>query len=173
MTIDKATLKDLPTILSLFDAAQAWLVGKGLAEQWGTEPFSETQVERFTEWLERDVLYVLRDKVFIVGTLVINSEPPDYARSACEKYPRQALYLEAFAVHPNFRGRHFGRQLLEFAKSEARRRGVDWLRLDCWSGNEALKRYYVDAGYSRFAHCELGTWRGALFEKHIGSKALI
>lgn len=52
-----------------------------------------------------------------------------------------SLYtIEAFAFHPSFRGQYLGRRLLEFVEDEAREQNINWLRLDCWSGNEALLR---------------------------------
>lgn len=169
VSTEQAHPEDLTDILKLFDQVQAWLIASGLAGQWGTEPFSESELqrERFSGWLEHGLLYALCNQDRVVGSLVINPEIPSYAKQACEQHPKQALYLEAFAVHPNLRGKGLGGRLLEFAEREAERQNIGWLRLDCWADNNRLKRYYLERGYREFAQCELGTWRGAVFEKRI------
>ena len=75
------------------------------------------------------------------------------------------FYLEAFATHPIYRGKSLGKLLLSFVEDKARAQNIDWLRLDCWSGNPRLRSYYLKQGYTEFGQCQLGSWQGILFEK--------
>jgi GNAT superfamily N-acetyltransferase len=45
-------------------------------------------------------------------------------------------------------GRGLGKALLDFARSQAERRGCNWLRLDCVGDNEGLKIYYKYEGFT-------------------------
>jgi ribosomal protein S18 acetylase RimI-like enzyme len=166
--VEMANLADLEEVLRLFDAVQAWLVARGLREQWGDAPFSagEAQRERFAAWLVAGSFFVVRRQRRIVGTLVLGAMPPDYAHDALAGRVRGG-YLEALAVHRDHAGRGVGTSLLRWAEEEARERGLGHLRLDCWAENQVLRAYYRRAGFAEIADLTLGSWRGTLFEKPI------
>jgi len=169
--VEKAGLADLDEVLKLFDAAQRWLVERGLKDQWGDVPFSNSpaQRERFAAWLRAGDLWVMRWDRRIVGTLVFSSSPPDYARAACAD--REAGgYLEAFAVHRDHAGEGVGAALLTWAEQEAVSRKLTTLHLDCWAENGALRRYYRRAGFREVGTLTLGAWRGSLLEKTLRSR---
>ena len=164
--VQQAQLNDLEEMLGLFDSVQIWLLARGLKEQWGSAPFSasEVQRQRFAAWLSAGHLFVVRGKGQIIGTLVFSPEPPDYARNACAgRIP--GGYLEAFAVHRDYAGQGVGCALLAWAEQEAVTRGLDVLRLDCWAENDALRAYYRRAGFSETALLTLGAWRGVMFRR--------
>ena len=93
------------------------MVNRGLKEQWGDAPFSdsETQRERFAAWLDAGDFGVMRLERKIIGTLQFSAEPPEYARAACAE--REAGgYLEAFAVHRDYAGQGVGSELLRWVE---------------------------------------------------------
>lgn len=164
--MEKATLADLEEVLRLFDAVQAWLVKKGLREQWGDTPFSESEAQRkrFAAWLRAGDLFVLRHGGKLIGTLVFSPSPPEYARDACAGRGTGG-YLEAFAVCRDYGGQDVGAALLSWAEGEAKRKGLGYLRLDCWTENRTLRGYYRRAGFREVGTLTLGAWRGTLLEK--------
>lgn len=167
MIIRNAKQADLDSILHLFDDVQIWLVQAGYEGQWGAEPFStnELQAQRFLDWIDNDIFYLLVDNSVIVGTLVINPEVPDYASKLCQNTSKQMFYLEAFATHPSIRRTASGKQLLDFAESEAQKSQIECLRLDCWAGNQKLRQYYINKGYQELTQFKVNSWDGVLFEK--------
>lgn len=173
MNIIPAQSTDLQEILALFDAAQAWLVARGITGQWGTTPFSERPdaVARFEDWLEQGNLYIIQQGDDLAGALALTAGYPAYVHEVTKQHPRKALYVEALARHPNFRkkiqDKSCGSRLLNFAYSKAQEQGIGWLRLDCWAGTEDLQRYYSSQGYSFVANFMVGEWRGALLEKEV------
>jgi GNAT superfamily N-acetyltransferase len=64
-----------------------------------------------------------------------------------EAAPGEALYLHSLAVCRSAAGSGLALQMLDWARARARERGCSELRLDCWAGNERLKRYYLEAGF--------------------------
>jgi ribosomal protein S18 acetylase RimI-like enzyme len=68
------------------------------------------------------------------------------AESMLQKPGRDQLYLGHLAVAPAWRGRGIGRQLLDFAHTQARTRGLAQILLDVAEGNPA-RRLYERAGY--------------------------
>jgi GNAT superfamily N-acetyltransferase len=166
---EPATEQDLPQILALFDAAMCWLVVQGLSDQWGTTPFSQqpAEVEHFAAWIRQGSLFVARHNEVILGTIVIVSAPPSYSAREWNQTPRAALYLKAFATDRRYAGQGVGRVLLDWVEQQARNQGIDWLRLDCWAGNESLRRYYRGQGFEERGEFGQGEWRGMLFEKQL------
>lgn len=67
------------------------------------------------------------------------------------KLPSQTLYLQyvyAVATHPNWQGRGFSTKLLQHARQEATKAGVDYLCLT--PASESLFGYYAKRGYQPF-----------------------
>jgi GNAT superfamily N-acetyltransferase len=55
--------------------------------------------------------------------------------------------LSRLAVSRSVAGQGVAMRLLDWAVDYARSRGKRELRLDCWAGNERLKRFYTDSGF--------------------------
>ncbi|HEY0737811.1 MAG TPA: GNAT family N-acetyltransferase [Herpetosiphonaceae bacterium] len=167
--IEPATEQDLPQILALFDAAVRWLVEQGLSDQWGTRPFSQqpAEIEDFTAWIRQGSFFVARQHAAILGTIVIVAAPPAYSAQEWNQTPRTALYLKAFTTDRRYAGQDLGRLMLDWVERLARSQGIEWLRLDCWAGNTALRRYYRRQGFEERGEFGLGAWRGMLFEKQL------
>jgi protein-tyrosine phosphatase len=85
--------------------------------------------------------------------------------------PVKALYLHSLAVIRPSAAQGVAGQLLSSALEIATNAGVDELRLDCWAGNERLKRYYVGAGFDPRGEIEVddagSRYRVALFAKSV------
>ncbi|MFZ0246963.1 MAG: GNAT family N-acetyltransferase [Candidatus Binatus sp.] len=65
----------------------------------------------------------------------------------------EAVYIHRIAVRREARG--LGVELLRFAERATAAAGRKLLRLDCFSGNNALCSYYERAGFVRVADIEL------------------
>ena len=57
------------------------------------------------------------------------------------------MYLAGMVVAPSARGRGVGGFIIEWCLFEARRRGCQWVRLDCHAGNPWLCAYYEAQGF--------------------------
>jgi len=57
------------------------------------------------------------------------------------------LYLIDMAVAPRWQGRGFGRRLLEAAKTTARARGADAIRLDAYDSAAGAGSFYAGSGF--------------------------
>lgn len=140
--------EDAAAVLRLFDEAIAWFVETGNTGQWGTEPAS-TQ-ERWTSRVERwcssaDTWLVEHPEIGVCGALVLG-DAVDYVPQATEP----ELYVQLLIGSRDPRARGTGRRLLAFAEEQARLRGVDVLRLDCYAGGGGdLIAFYEAAGFER------------------------
>lgn len=160
---------DLDAVLALLDAAVAWLVARGQPEQWGTEPWSSRPpaVERMQEMIAEGDLWVAvandPDET-VVGALIVNESPMPYIDPADER----ELYVRLLVSDPAHRGANIGGSLLDRAKSIARERGIDLLRVDCFAGaNGSLVRYYESQGFRPSAPFEVKGWPGMLLAQRV------
>jgi len=57
-------------------------------------------------------------------------------------------HITTIAVHPNWRGRKYGEQLLIFLLREAIARGASWITLEVRESNEVAQRLYRKYGFT-------------------------
>ncbi len=65
-------------------------------------------------------------------------------------FTRSALYVHHVAVVPGEQRRGAGRALMTAVDDEARRRGLDEVRLDYWSFNSRARRFFGSLGFQPF-----------------------
>lgn len=56
-------------------------------------------------------------------------------------------FVTKLTVARTHAGQNLGGRLLDWAGARAYRNGAEWLRLDAWTTNEALQRYYLRQGF--------------------------
>jgi GNAT superfamily N-acetyltransferase len=148
MKIRAGNVADLDTVLALMDEAVAWLAAQGRTDQWGSEPFSTNpKTTAFIKKLvdEGDLFIAERDGE-TAGALIVNEAPMPYVPTVEER----ELYVRLLVASRRYKGAGIGAELVEFAREEARKRGIELLRVDCYSGpDEKLVRFYESAGFTR------------------------
>jgi len=78
------------------------------------------------------------------------------------------LLLANVAVATNFQGRGLGRRLIDFAESEARRRGYDEIRLYTHQRMYESAALYPRLGYEETGRAEEGGFPRVFFRKRLG-----
>jgi GNAT superfamily N-acetyltransferase len=145
---------DLDAVLSVLDEAVAWLHSIGVTEQW-LGPFSseEAWVSIYRSAIESGHVFVARNDDGIVGTFRLYESGwlPFDEQIWSDVGLDGAAYLHTLAVRRSVAGAGIAAQMLDWAAKVAAARGLKELRLDCWAGNERLRRYYLEAGFQ---------WRG-------------
>ncbi|GAB3369821.1 hypothetical protein H5411_30485 [Amycolatopsis echigonensis] len=60
-------------------------------------------------------------------------------------------------------------RLLEYSMDEAKRRGIDLVRVDCWAGGDGdLPRYYESQGFKPTEQFTVDGWLGQVLEQRVG-----
>lgn len=157
---------DADYLLAMLDDAVAWLVGRGLSEQWGTGPWTERPalVRRARELAASGDLWIARLDGVVAGAMALAGQAPDYVPPAAEP----ELYIDLIVTARRYAGRGIGKALLDFARFQAEQRGVSLLRVDCWAGGEgALPAYYQRAGFTPGTAFKVGDWPGQVLEQRL------
>ncbi|RLL68398.1 GNAT family N-acetyltransferase [Streptomyces sp. Z26] len=142
MIVSPARTEDLDRLLAFRAEAAAWLAELG-SDQW-RRPYP---ADRLLATIEAGVVFMVRDAERTVATITLTPEAEQGLWSEAElKEP--SLFINKLTVARTHAGQNLGGRLLDWADDRAYRAGATWLRLDAWTTNEALQRYYLDHGFT-------------------------
>ena len=152
--------EDRDWLLSLFDEAVAWMVARGQAGQWGSEPFSSSprRIARVSGLIDSGGLRVAEldgepVSALVIGIAPLHVPPPD----------RPELYINLLISSRRHAGSGIGSMLVRHAVDEARMRDAHQLRVDCWAGAPTLVRWYRYQGFEPTGTFDVDGWLGQIF----------
>ncbi len=148
MQIQRGSIDDFDTVMALLDEAVAWLTAQGRSDQWGSEPWStQPNIVAFTrKFVDEDDLWIAEIDGEPAGALIVSESPMPYTPPVEER----ELYIKLLVTSRRHKGLGIGKQLADHARSIARDRGIELVRVDCYSGpDEKLVRFYESAGFTR------------------------
>jgi ribosomal protein S18 acetylase RimI-like enzyme len=142
-----ATPDDMKVILELFNEASAWLRRKNTdqwSRPWPDEPERDARVLR---GLLACRTWLVEDRGTPVAT--ITCRPEGYGLLWSEKERAEpAAYVSRLIVARDYAGEKIGEKLIDWAAARARREwGAESVRIDVWTTNEDLHRYYEERGF--------------------------
>ncbi|MBB1152941.1 GNAT family N-acetyltransferase [Amycolatopsis dendrobii] len=165
-TIRPGAAGDADVLLGFFDDAVAWLVARGSAGQWGTQPWSTNpkRVERVREFVAEPGFRMAEIDGKPAGALILG-QPMPYTPQVDEP----ELYVRLLITSRQFTGHRVGSRLLRHSMDEAKRRGIDLVRVDCWAGGDGdLPRYYESQGFKPTEQFTVDGWLGQVLEQRVG-----
>lgn len=153
MIVRHAVLDDVDTILAMRRERAAWLAELGQTQWQMPWPRSAVAAAVMT-----GQTWMLWDGEQRIGTLTLSawSETDDLWRISPTKGPHwtagaddpsDAFYLSKLMVWRDRSGEGLGAEMLDWAAGRAYEAGLTWLRLDAWTTNTALHRYYLAQGF--------------------------
>ena len=146
--IRKATSSDIDSILSVTKACAKHMINQDI-HQWNEHYPS---AKAFQNDIAREELYVLTNDNMIVGSIVISTfMDAEYSAIEWLTPSTQNMYIHRLAVHPNYQGRGFAQQLMDFAEQLALKNGFNSVRLDTFSQNKRNQNFYEIRGYKRLS----------------------
>jgi ribosomal protein S18 acetylase RimI-like enzyme len=170
LEVRQATADDLPVILRLIDDAKAWLKTKG------TNQWSEDWADEDGRGRSARVGYSLKEGTtflatvpnqggeLAVATVTIEKKPHLHVWPAEEETSEGLAYLSRLVTAREFSGLRIGAALLDWACAFAKREyGAKLIRIDVWTDNYALHRYYEDLDFE---------FRGLCPDENYPSRAL-
>ncbi|MGW5851399.1 GNAT family N-acetyltransferase [Streptomyces sp. NPDC055254] len=153
MIIEMATPDDLAKLLAFREEAAAWLSELG-SDQW-RRPYP---ADRLLATIDAGTVFMVRDGGTTAATITLTPEAED-GLWLSKELVEPSLFVNKLTVARTHAGQELGGRMLDWAGDRAYRSGVSWLRLDAWTTNEALQRYYLRHG---FEHVRTVTEGGAV-----------
>jgi GNAT superfamily N-acetyltransferase len=109
--------------------------------------------------------FIVWDRSIPAATVTIDRSPRPGLWTEAE-VAEPALYVHKLTVARAYSGIGLGAELLDWAGAKGASTGTQWLRLDVWTTNKELQRYYLDHGFSHVRTVALpGDPSGALFQR--------
>lgn len=131
--------EDLDHLFQLYDAATAYQKKVGIKSWQG---FERSMVAREIEE-QRQYKIIIEDEIACVF-LITDHDPLIWQ----EKDKDPSVYIHRIATNPNFRGKHFVKEIVKWVKQYAAKHHKKFIRLDTGSGNEKLNNYYKNCGFT-------------------------
>lgn len=129
--ITKSSKNDAEDIAGLLNAATLNLHSKGIS-QW-TYPWNIKEIETDIEHI-----FIMNKNGSIAGTFSLKNNDATVFPAK-----KDSLYLYRIALLPEFQGKNMGSKIIEYVFNFKKT-----IYLDCWAGNSALKKFYLNAGFS-------------------------
>lgn len=142
-----ATLNQLTKIKELYRNCRLGLQKAGLADQWHDfyPPISVIQQDIIAQ-----TLFVLQNNKDIMGVIVLNEvQFKGYEEVSWQYTAERILVIHRIAVDPAYQAKGYARQLLIFAENYAQKHNYQAIRLDAYSKNPRLLKFYSQMGYQR------------------------
>ena len=144
MIIKKASKQDLDQLLTVVKSCGKSLIDQGVF-QWNENYPSK---EILLNDVELKQIWKLEVESIIVGLIVITEfEDPEYQQVKWLTKNEYHLYIHRLAVHPNFQGKGYAQNLMDFAEKYAMENGYKSIRLDTFSQNIRNQKFYEQRNY--------------------------
>lgn len=170
-----ATKKDLPVVVGLIEDARKWLATKG-TDQWANPyPDADRKLARVQEGIDRGETWIVWDGTVAAATVTIKTERNGVVWSKqttdCD-LSEPAIYVHRLIAGRGYAGLGLGAELIDWAGLwGCRSYGAKWVRIDVWTSNIALHKYYMGTGFE-----QCGMYKddplypsGALFQKPVSA----
>lgn len=166
LALKRASVDDLGTLLTLIDTVAEWLRTHKDTNQWEKPwPTEEERIKRIQVDLGEGKTWIAWDGDRPVAT--ITADPVEHNVWPVEMLRDPAVYVSRLVVDREYSGARIGAQLLDWAGVRGKRQfGACWVRVEVWTDNFALHKYYEVQG---FRFCGFSAIRdypaAALFQK--------
>jgi GNAT superfamily N-acetyltransferase len=145
MRVRRAEHDELPAVVHLRRQAAAWLAGRGI-DQWVTDfPDTQTMLAGFQRAIDAGTTWLAVEDDNVLGCITIDERTSEGLWSPDEV--ATALFVHRLTLDRGAAGHGLGAVLLDFAGQLAEQAGKAWVRLDAWTTNSDLHRYYEKQGF--------------------------
>ncbi|HXJ03164.1 MAG TPA: GNAT family N-acetyltransferase [Micropepsaceae bacterium] len=139
--IARAGMEAVAETDALIREAADWLIAKG-EPLWGP---NETSYDELVRVARAGELVIGRVAADLAACMYLHHEDRLFWP---QDLPGEAFYVHRLAVARKFAGRGYARMMLDWAETETRAKGRNYLRLDC-EPRPKLLSLYRDAGFTR------------------------
>ncbi|GAA4105414.1 MULTISPECIES: GNAT family N-acetyltransferase [Streptomyces] len=141
MIITPAQPGDLAKLLAFREEAAAWLRELG-SDQW-SRPYP---ADRLMATIESGTVFMVCDGDATAATITLTPEA-EAGLWTGDELGEPSMFINKLTVARTHAGQNVGGRLLDWAGDRAHRASAKWLRLDAWTTNEGLQRYYLRQGF--------------------------
>ena len=109
----------------------------------GTTKYTEEELLSIISNDETPVYIAVNDEDEMMGYVFCIIQDPPFTTNMVQF---KTLFIDDFGVVEKFRGQHIAKEMFEFIKEEAKRRGCYDVTLNVWEGNDNARKFYDSMG---------------------------
>lgn len=144
LIIEKGNLTDLDVLFQMYKRAKEALENDKIY-QWTNNYPTRSIIEND---LKDGVLYVLKNNDRIIGAINISeNQEPEYKTIDWQFNDTKVLVLHRLVIHPTSQNNDFAKLLMDFAEELAKQDNYNTIRLDAYSKNERVVKFYKNRNY--------------------------
>jgi GNAT superfamily N-acetyltransferase len=167
LVLRRASAANFEAVHNLLTEASRWLETKD-TDQWAKPwPDENGRNERVAGAIEAGRTWIAWDAGRAAATLT--TSPNDHEIWPADRTGEPAVYVRRIVVSRDYAGAGLGGQLLDWAGLRASRfYDALWVRVDVWTTNIRLHKYYREQGFTRCGRSPVAGYpSAALFQKRI------
>jgi ribosomal protein S18 acetylase RimI-like enzyme len=147
MTIQNSESTDIDFIFNLYEEGTKYQKTVAIKHWQGFDRnIVEQEIEEKRQW-----------KIIVEGHIAcVFATTFDDIHIWGEKNDEPSVYIHRIATNPKFRGPHFVKHIVAWAKKYALEHDKLFIRMDTGSGNDKLNNYYISCGFNYLGVVELG-----------------
>ena len=139
MQIINSTEPDIETIFTFYDYAIAYQKTKFNKHWQGFDlDLVEKEISENRQWK-----IIVDGEIVCVFAITFNDEVIWGER---DKQP--SIYIHRIVTHPDYRGKNYVKDIVEWAKEYGKENNRQFIRLDTWGDNEKLIQHYTNCGFT-------------------------
>jgi len=131
-----AKIDDTSLIVELLNCVTLNLHKKNI-NQW-TYPWNINEIE---DEINKKHIYIFTKELKIIGTFSLKDIDENFIF-----IKSSGIYLYRIAILPEYQGKNIGKEIINYA-CEYSKDLNKLLYLDCWAGNEKLRKFYTEVGF--------------------------
>jgi GNAT superfamily N-acetyltransferase len=139
MLVENSTVNDFDRIIELYDAAITYQKTK-FKRNW--QRFNDEMIRK--EISERRQWKIIMNNEIACIFATAFSDPHIWK----ERNADPSVYLHRIVTNPSYRGNHFIRHIIDWARSYGKDNQLEYVRMDTWGDNDELVRYYQQCGFT-------------------------
>ena len=144
--IRKAKLSEIPEILTVTNACATHMISKGIL-QWNEHYPSKEAFEK--DILRNELFLFEKDDKIIAGIVISTLIDKEYIPVKWLTKTGNNIYIHRLFVHPDFQGKGYAQNLMDFAEERAKENNYISVRLDTFSQNKRNQNFYEKRGYKK------------------------
>jgi GNAT superfamily N-acetyltransferase len=153
------TQGNISLAIEIMREAAAWLIETG-KPLWRLEDITE---QKILAGITKDDIYVGWVADEAASAMILQWSDPFFWTQAKD----DSGYIHKLVVRRRFAGMDVSRQMAEWAKQEAQRRGKEYLRLDCAGDRPKLCSFYEGLGFQQVDRRMVGVFDEAFYEMRL------
>jgi GNAT superfamily N-acetyltransferase len=151
---------DVDHAIIIMREAAEWLISSGKL-LWKIEDLTK---EKILNGITEENVYVGWKNNLPIAAMILQWHDPFFWKNV---KPFESGFIHKLSVKREYAGKGYSKEMVKFAESECKKRGIFLLRLDCAGDRPKLCNFYESLGFVQINRKMMGIFDMAFYEKKL------